>query len=350
MPAVHDPSSDHLFVRRFLIGLLLVGLALLAWHLAEVLLLVFGASLVAVILRAIADPIAEKTRLSSRLALLVAVLFVFSLIGLAGWLFGAEIASQASTLRETLPAAWKSFEERLGDTQIGERILGALRDAAKDGGSVASELGSFALTFGSAVADFLLVLVAGVFLAAEPRLYRRGLVKLFPRERHDEIASALDNTGRALRKWLLGQLVSMTIIGVFTGLGLWLVGVPSALMLGLIAGLAEFVPLLGPILAAVPGLLLALLAGPETALWALGVYLVIQQIESNLVTPLVEKKAVSIPPVITLFGVLALGVIFGVLGVLLAAPLTVVIYVLVKQLYVREALGEATHVPGEPGS
>lgn len=351
LPANIDKPGDGRFVRRFLIGLLLVGLALLAWRLAEVLILVFGAALVAVILRAIADPITEKTRLPSRLALLVAVLFVLGLIGLTGWLFGSEIATQASTLRETLPAAWKSFEARLGDTQIGERILGALRDAAEGGGSsVASELGRFALTFGSAVADFLLVLVAGVFLAAEPRLYRRGLVKLFPPRRHDEVASALDNTGRALRKWLLGQLISMTIIGVFTGLGLWLVGVPSAHMLGLIAGLAEFVPLLGPIIAAVPGLLLALLVGPETALWALGVYLVIQQVESNLVTPLVEKKAVSIPPVVTLFGVLALGVIFGVLGILLAAPLIVVIYVLVKQLYVRGALGEETQVPGEPDS
>lgn len=139
----------------------------------------------------------------------------------------------------------------------------------------------------------------------------------------------------------------MTIIGVFTGLGLWLVGVPSALMLGIIAGLAEFIPLLGPILSAIPGLLLALMAGLETALWALLVYVGIQQIESDLITPMVEKKAVSIPPVVTLFGVLAMGVIFGLVGVILAAPLTVITYVLVNQLYVRDALGQSTQVPGE---
>lgn len=337
-------------MRRFLIGLLLVGLALLVWQLAEVVLLVFGAALVAVILRAIANPIAGKTGLPDKVALLIAVFVVLGLMGVAGWLFGSEIAAQASTLREELPRAWHSFEARLGDSQVGERILSALRDAADSGGGgVASDLGKYALSIGSGLTDLVLVLIAGVFLAAEPRLYRLGFVKLFPPERRAEIASAVDNSGRALKQWLLGQLVSMTIIGVFTGLGLWLVGVPSALMLGLIAGLAEFVPLLGPIISAIPGLLLALLVGPETALWALLVYLGIQQIESNLVTPLVERWAVSIPPVVTLFGVLSLGVLFGVLGVLLAAPLTVVLYVLVKQLYVREALGEATDVPGEPG-
>jgi predicted PurR-regulated permease PerM len=213
-----------------------------------------------------------------------------------------------------------------------------------------SNIGKYAFAVGGAITNLVLVVIAGVFLASEPRLYRRGFLKLFPEDRHEAMAHAFDNTARALHLWLLGQLASMLIIGAFTWLGLWLVGVPSALMLGVIAGLAEFVPLLGPIFSAVPGLLLALLISPETALWALVVYVGIQQIESNLITPLVERRAVSLPPVVTLFGVLAMGVTFGFLGLLLSAPLTVVTYVLIKQLYVRDTLGQPTQVPGEKDS
>lgn len=340
--------STREYVGRFLIGLVLIGFALLLTKLADVFLLVFGAILVATIFRSIADPISHRLHVPSRLSLLLAILLVLGLFGVTAWLFGREVVAQASTLRDTLPDAWRSFENRIGDSQLGERILTGLEEAsAKGGEGVASDLGSYALTFGSGIADLLLVLIAGIFLAAEPRLYRRGLLKLFPRRRQEQVGEALESSGRALRKWLLGQLVSMSIIGVFTGIGLWLIGVPSALMLGLIAGLAEFVPLIGPFVAAIPGLLIALSVGPEMALWALAVYVGIQQIESNLITPMVERWAVSIPPVVTLFGVLAMGLIFGVIGVLLAAPLVVVIYVLVKKLYVRDALGNETELPGE---
>lgn len=341
------PLTDRDFVRRCLIALALLGLAFLLYSLADVLLLIFGATLIAVVLRAIADPIARRTGMPDKVAVLIAILLVLALVGVAGWLFGSQLSAQVSELRETLPAAWRAFEARLGDSTFGERILATIKQAVPSGTSVASDLGRYALAVGNALTNLVLVVIAGVFLASEPRLYRRGFLKLFPVDRQDEMASAFDNTSRALRLWLLGQLVSMTIIGVFTWLGLWLVGVPSALMLGLIAGIAEFIPLAGPILSAVPGLLLALLVGPETALWALVVYVGIQQIESDLITPLIQRKAVSLPPVVTLFGVLALGVTFGVVGIVLAAPLTVVGYVLVKQLYVRDTLGQPTRLPGK---
>jgi predicted PurR-regulated permease PerM len=225
-----------------------------------------------------------------------------------------------------------------------------VREAQPSGSNVAAEIGRIAFMLGSAVLDLVLVLIAGIFLAADPATYRSGLAKLFPKGRQRQVFATLDASGGALRLWLLGQMVSMTVIGVLTGLGLWLVGVPSPLMLGLIAGLAEFVPVVGPFIAAVPGLLLALSESPQTALWALLVYVVIQQFESNLVTPMVEKSVVAIPPAVTLFAVLALGVIFGPLGILLAAPLSVVLFVAVKKLYVRDALGHEVEVPGEEGA
>jgi predicted PurR-regulated permease PerM len=155
---------------------------------------------------------------------------------------------------------------------------------------------------------------------------------------HQDLAVGLEE---ALRGALSGEL------SLLTGLGLWLVGVPSPLALGLIAGLLEIIPYAGPIISAVPGLILALTQSPTEALWALLVYVVVQQIEGNILMPVVQKKAVSLPPALTVFGVVAAGILFGIPGLTFAGPLLVVAFVLVKRLYVRGALGTSTPVPGE---
>lgn len=196
-------------------------------------------------------------------------------------------------------------------------------------------------------ADLLVVFVGGIYLASQPGLYRGGLLKLMPRKSRKLSSIALDDSGRALRLWLLGQLVSMALVGTLTGAGLWLLGVPAALALGLFAGLLEFIPLVGPIIAAIPGVLLAFAQGPEVALWVLGLYLIIQQVEGNVIQPLVQQHAVDLPPALLLFSLLATGLLFGATGVILATPLTVVIFVLTKRLYVRETLATVAPLPGE---
>ena len=152
---------------------------------------------------------------------------------------------------------------------------------------------------------------------------------------------------RALRLWLRGQLLAMVVVGVLTGVGLWLIEVPSAFALGLLAGLLEFIPFAGPVLSAIPGVLLALVISPELALGTIVVYVAVQQFEGNVLQPIVQRYAVDLPPVVLLFSLLAFGTLFGVIGVIFAAPLTVVAYVLVKRLYVQEALGTKTPIPGE---
>jgi predicted PurR-regulated permease PerM len=269
-------------------------------------------------------------------------------VGLAVLLLGAEVRAQIAELADRLPDAWRSFEERLGATDLGERIINRAQDAAPGAGSVVSGLAGVVTSFVGGLADFLLIVFGGLYLAAQPGLYRRGILLLFPaggsRER---IAGTLDASGEALRLWLLGQLVSMTFLFVLTGLGLWAIGVPAALALALLAGLAQFVPLLGPIVAAVPALLIALSEGLQTALWTLLLYVAIQQVESNIITPLVQRQAVSLPPAVTLFAVVAFGLLFGPLGILFATPLAVVAMVAVKRLWVRDTLGESTDLPGE---
>lgn len=339
--------SNAEFIRRCAIVLLFVVLALLAYALAHVLLLIFAAALIAVTLRAIAAPLRRWLRLPDRVAVMLALLVLVAVIGLAGTLFGASITQDFATLQSQLAAGWLSLDAKIGGSGIGRQLLDGLREAAPSARDVASRFGSFVGTLGSAVANLIIALFAGVYLALAPATYVEGVALLLPRERHEQAIAALRNAGRALRLWLVGQLVAMLLVGVLTGIGLWLAGVPSALALGLIAGLTEFVPLVGPVAAAIPGLLIALTLGPDTVLYALLVYLVVQQVEGNLITPLIVRRTVAIPPALTLLGVLAAGVLFGSVGVLLAAPLVVVAFVLVKRLYVRETLGHAVDIPGE---
>jgi len=341
-----QPVSHTIFIERLVIALVVIGIALLLWHLRGLFILVFGAVLVEVILNIIARPLRERARLPSPLALAAAVLLVVAVIGGAAWMFGAEVARQAEGLRTLVPAAWALVMQRLDGLGIGEAVR-QWTAALGAGGGVLGHIGAIAMSIGSGIFDTLLVVVGGTYLAAQPDLYRTGLLKLIPARGRELAAEALDAGGRALHLWLLGRLVSMAVVAFLTWLGLTLIGVPSALTLALLAGLLEFVPFIGPIVAAVPAVLLAFGAGPDKALWVGLLFLAIQQFEGNVLEPLVQQRAVDLPPALLLFAVVAGGLVFGVVGILFAAPLTVVLYVLVKRLYVREALHTRTPLPGE---
>jgi predicted PurR-regulated permease PerM len=173
------------------------------------------------------------------------------------------------------------------------------------------------------------------------------LVKLFPKPRHAEVEASLRAVGEALRLWLVSQLIAMTCVGVLASLALWWLGLPSPFALGLIAGLADFVPLIGPFIGALPAVVIAVTNGVETALWTMLAFVVIQQLENNVIFPLVAKRVVAVPPALALFAILAAGVLFGPLGLVFGFPLAVTAYVLVTKLYVRDTLGLAAEVPGE---
>ena len=330
------------FISRVLVAIALAGLAWLLWTYRSLLLLIFGAVLVAVILGLIAGPINRRLHAPRGIALAVAVLLVLGLFGLALWMFGAEIVRQAEQLSELIPAAWRSLEGRLEVWGLAEGVRQSL-----GGSGVMSNLSRMVMSLGGGIADLVLVIVAGIFLAAQPRLYRSGLLKLVPARRRGLAGEALDESGTALTLWLKGRLVAMAVVGLLTGLGLWLIGVPAALTLGLLAAILDFIPFIGPILAAVPGVLIAFASGPETALWTAALYLAAQQLEGNVVDPLVQQRMVNLPPAYLLFALVAGGLLFGVPGIILGAPLSVVVFILVKRLYVQEALDTPTEMPGD---
>jgi predicted PurR-regulated permease PerM len=143
-----------------------------------------------------------------------------------------------------------------------------------------------------------------------------------------------------MRKWLIATLISMAIIAAMTTTGLLLLGIPAALALGLIAGLLQFVPTVGPIVSAVPAAVVALVVSPLHVLWVILLYLVTQQIESNMITPIVMRRAVDLPPALTLLTQALMTVLFGFLGLLLAVPLVAITMVLVRRLYVERMEAE----------
>jgi predicted PurR-regulated permease PerM len=182
--------------------------------------------------------------------------------------------------------------------------------------------------------------MSAAYLAAEPALYRAGLVRLFPPAQEEWANDLIVTVSLALRYWLLGQFVQMAIIGSLTTLAVWLIGLPSPLALGAIATLTEFVPYLGPILAAIPALLVAVTGGLDQVVWTLLVYILIHQVEGNLIMPQIQKRMVYIPPAVMLLGIAGMGVLAGMLGFVFAAPIVVAIFVIVQKAYVRDTLKE----------
>ena len=340
-------DGERMFVRRVLIVLGLATLFFLAWQLRTLLLMFFGAVVIASIFRAVADSICRVTRWPSGVATALSILIVLGSVAALIALFGAHVREQIVTLGDELPAAWSAFEARIGNFGFGNQLERLVASVTTPGGGNLSGFGRTLLSVGSGVADLLVVMFAGIYLATQPNFYRSGVIKLVPPRRREQVDEAMVESERALRLWLKGQAIAMVVVGLLTGTGLWLLGMPSAFALGLLAGALEFVPFAGPLIAAVPAVLLSLVAGPEMTIWVVLLYLGVQQFEGNVLTPMIQQYVVELPGVVLLFSLIGFGTLFGTLGIVLAAPLAVVTTVLVKRLYVIDALDTPTPIPGE---
>ena len=335
------PSPGGQLLRRAAPLLALVVIGALAWQLASVLLLLFGAVVIAVLLRSLSDPITRHTPLPSGLSLAVVMLGILTLVVGGGWLFGLQITAQVNEILNRLPAAWGWIQSHLATFPVGRYVLKNVEPSSFfSGAGVFSHVTAFATNGANAVTNVLLVLVGGAYLALDPKLYVKGALVLVPPAVRPNIARAFSESGDVLRSWLLGQSIAMVLIGVLTVVGLLIVHSPSSMVLGLFAGLAEFIPIIGPLIGALPAILTALSVSPHQVLLTAIVFIVIQQLEGNAIQPFIQRRMVAVAPVVGLFALAALGLLFGPVGLLLAAPLTVVIVVWVKALYVRDVLGE----------
>ncbi len=340
-PTAHKPGRYQVVADGHASPLLVLFVAImvfLAWTLSNVVLLAFGSVLVAVLLRHLARILSYWLPLPIGVSLTLVVLGLALLASLFAVSAGARVAEQFDLLWESLPRAVARAREYIASYSWGRDLLEASGPRV---GTLVNLATGLAGTLVSALTDAVMVIVVALFLAADPDPYRRGLLHLLPvarRARGAEVLAALD---QGLWHWIIGQSIAMLCIATITAAGLMLLGLPLALALGILAGLLNFIPYLGPILSAAPAVLIAFSQSPAHALNTLLLFVFIQNIEGYLLTPMLQRRAVAIPPALGIFAIVGLGALFGIYGVLFATPLLLVVMILVWMLYVEDRLGGA---------
>ncbi len=344
-----DGLPQKSFVKGLVVFLSLFGVLYVLRHAFYVFFVLFAGALFAIFLDALADVTRKKTNLSRDLALSIVIVVLLISLGISGWLMGSSLADQLSKLVKRMPQAMSIIRSSLSRYEWGKSLLTSLPTPEEFfqgiGGLIGNVTGIFSTTIGG-LAGVFFVLFSGIYLVFEPELYIEGFLHLFPAEKKDRTREVLKAIVRALRWWLLGRAFSMLAVGLLTMTGLFIIGMPLAPTLGLISGLLTFIPFLGPWLSIAPALLVALVEGPLMIVSVVVVYIVVQQLENHIITPLVQKEAVFIPPVVLLAAQVLIGIVFGFIGLLLATPLSIVSVILVQMLYVEDVLDESIKILG----
>ncbi|HEX9960022.1 MAG TPA: AI-2E family transporter [Pyrinomonadaceae bacterium] len=341
--------ENRTFTHRVLIVVGVVTLAiLLVWgaiYVIDVILLFFAAALLAVFLRGLAELTRRYTRLSEGISVLLVAVLLIGLLALAISMLAPSVAEEGRHLRQELPKSAQKAGEYIRQFSWGRAIDAQLPSPDEviekiDASSLLTRVGGYFSSTVGAIANFFIVILLAIYLATEPQTYIRGFSKLFTFDKRRRVVEVFNTIGETLQMWLVGKVASMLFIGLLTWIGLWIIGVPLSFTLGLIAGLLSFIPNFGPILSAVPAILLAFIASPITAVYVMGLYVGVQLIESNVVTPIIERETVELPPALTIVSQLALSVLIGGLGLVLATPILAVIMVLVQTVYIEDVLGD----------
>lgn len=374
-------SDNLVFLRKVIVAtfavLLMICGFLLIGYAIQFFLLIFGAILFGVMLRAGTNFLKEKANVPDGLGVAIStVVYIGIIVGII-ILIIPRVSEQVQEMRETIPEAVEGLREDLRQYEWGRVLIENIEggsvekpeegeqanqeeeqgqqgeeqrqegegDSEKGGGGLLpgggewmnKATGFFASTLG-VVADFLILLVIGIFFAVSPRLYVQGVVVLVSPKSRPRLEEVMYQLYHVLRSWLLGKLLAMLFVGIASGVALWALGVPMAFALGFIAFLLDFIPTIGPVLAAIPAILIAFLEGPTIALWVAILYFVIQSIESYVLVPIIYKKTVAISPVITLGSLVLFGILAGPLGIILATPLVAALQVIIKELYIKDYL------------
>jgi predicted PurR-regulated permease PerM len=303
--------------------LALAGVVLLFAYAGHVVLTAFAGVLLAIILRGLATYIERFSFISPRWSYMTVLGAIVVIVAVLGYLLGPRVFKEGHELTKALPASLDRFRADLERTATGRDIVRIVSEALEK-----QQHGTSAFTYASAAADAVtqgIVMIAiALFLAADPRFYLGGLRKLLPQQHRDRITRVLGNVGTVVQRWLLGQLVPMVALGVGSFIGLSILGIPLAFALSLFTALMLFIPYAGSVMAYIPTALIALAKGPAAVVEVTILYLGVHTLEGYVITPLAQRHAVRLPPALTLFSQFLMWQLAGVLGVIIAAPLTAV--------------------------
>jgi predicted PurR-regulated permease PerM len=368
-------SADILRAASIVAGLLIV--LKLLWVANEIVIVVFLGSLFGLAVAAGVDKL-ERFRVNRGLGAAFVVITFLAILYALGSFVAPTIAEQGRDLKRQLPEAVSRAEGWLsrrnptlmssllgssdstqgapadtthaavtpgkpaeGDsTKAPSAKSGITENLAKHMGGAAKFLFPFITSTFEVIAGLVLILMMSVYIGADPFTYRDGILHLFPKRKRERIGEVLTAMAVMLRKWLVTQLIAMVVIGVVSTIALLLLGVKAPFALGIIAGLLEFVPTIGPVLSAIPAIAMGFLDSPEKALYVGLAYIAIQQIENHLLIPLLMKGGMDLPPVLTIVTQGLMALLFGFLGLMIAVPLLAAVMVPIKMLYVEDALGD----------
>jgi predicted PurR-regulated permease PerM len=349
-PLLHTPRTEprdpsrtiaHILRATFII----VGAAALIWAMADAFLVVFLSILFAVMLRGLGSELHRRTRLPITLSVLLVFLVLIALVFGFGYWVGPRLAAEGTQLwqqvsseigrLQTIASQWG-----LGSVAGGGSGAGAGNEITSAIGKLPHMLALVASSTASFLATVLVVAATAAYLAAAPDTYITGTVHLTPLWYQHRTRQILMEMGAAMRGWLLGQFIDMVVVGVLIGVGLWLLGVPLSLALGVLAGVLTFVPYFGTIVSAIPSILIGLTVSPRDALWVLCLFLAAHGVEGYMISPFVQRRTIHMPPALTVLAMVLLTAFFGILGVLIATPLVAVAIVGVTRVYVEDVLGD----------
>lgn len=348
-----DPTGWSALARRTaVIGAVLALVAsvtLVVWSAVKALLLIFVAFLIALLLSGLAGAVHRRSGLSYGLSLLASGLTVVAVIAAAGWFIGVGLADQLAGVTASIPegiarveATLVSWAERLGFDEVP-----TLQEAAPAAEEMTGRvMGLVGLLFG-ALSSVVITVLLGVFFAASPDMYRRGVLHLVPRARRGRAVEVIETLVTAVRHWLVARLIIMGTTFLLTWGGLTLIGVPFAGGLAVLSALVVFVPYVGPFISGSVAVLVALIEGPQLALYTALFFLALENVQGLTLEPVIEARLTAAPPGLLLSAQVVLGYLLGPLGFVLASPLVITLAVLVQTLYVQDALDDETPALGE---
>lgn len=336
---LHDSNTSLTFSKRVWIICGIVALfGFLLWFFMvtfSVFLLILAGVLIALFFHGFAGMIQRKLHVPQKASLLVSVILTFVIIILVSWFMGSTIENQVIELAKTLPSTINNAKQQLTTTTFGQKLL-ERTSSDKVSQQAYTFFGKFFNSTFGVVTNVYVVLFLGLFFTAAPKTYLNGLLMLVPPEAKPAAKNIADKTGFTLTKWLKGQIFAMVVIAVLKGIALTILGIPMAIALAVIAGILNFIPNFGPLLSMIPAILIALTQGINKAIIVAVIYLLLQIIEGNIITPSIQQKLIKMPAAITIIAQLFMGILSGGWGLILATPLIAIVIVVMQETYVKK--------------
>lgn len=300
----------------------------------NIFILVLAGALAASFFRGLSDIIQRKTKLKANLSLALSVIGTTLILAGLIFLIGATVVSQTNKMQEKIPEVINMVKEELNETDVGQELIAQTKRMRSSDELMTFISKFFKTTFGG-LGDIYIIFMVGAFFTVAPSLYTDGIKQLVPPKHREKTNDLLLRLGSGLKKWLAGKLIAMLAVFILTAIGLIVLDIPMWLTLALLAGLLNFVPNFGPLVAMIPATLVALSESPTMALAVAGLYVLIQLFESSVITPKAQHRLIKIPPALIILAQIFIGALTGIWGVIFATPLVLIIIIIVQELYVK---------------